>query len=65
MSALEQMDRIFASNNENNTITINNLIQDINKNLKAKNFEKLNNMENVTSKAFVCAIIILYPLGNC
>jgi hypothetical protein len=60
------MDHIFASNNEKNTITTNNLILYINRNLKAKIFEDLNAQENVTSKAFVCAIlIILYPLGKC
>ena len=52
------MDLIFASDNTKSQITIKSLILDIIKNLKAKNFEVLNAQENVTSKAFVCAILI-------
>lgn len=56
----------MASKSETSTTTTNSLLRDIDTSLQAMQFEKLNKDEKVTSKAFLCAIlIILYALENC
>jgi len=59
LSALENMKAVVVSGKDDSKITLNDLLRNIDDKLKKRKFETLNEDEKVTSKAFVCAILIV------